>query len=220
MEHNLLSPLEGYARWASCYDEDGNPLIPLEGEATRRWYGSVAGQQVLDLGCGTGRHAVALADAGATVAALDQSPPMLERARAKIANRRIALVRGKLPGPLPFKDGSFALVVLGLVAEHVEDLATLINEVVRVLIPSGRCILSTLHPDRTAAGQMARYIDVETGHRLSIATLHRTKETYLVAARAERLELLGEDDLIVTVDLAHVYPRACNYTPHGWFSHY
>jgi len=28
-----LSPRDGYAAWAECYDEDGNPLIPLEGPA-------------------------------------------------------------------------------------------------------------------------------------------------------------------------------------------
>src|SRR6478735_2395705 len=72
---------EGYAAWASCYDDDGNPLIALEGPAMRRWFGRVAGRRALDLGCGTGRHTAALVAAGADVVALDFTPEMLARAK-------------------------------------------------------------------------------------------------------------------------------------------
>lgn len=41
------------------------------------------GTRVLDVGCGTGRHAVPIAAMGAEVTGLDQSPAMLERAAAR-----------------------------------------------------------------------------------------------------------------------------------------
>src|SRR5581483_11328891 len=50
----------GYAAWASCYDDDGNPLIALEEPAVRAWFGPLHGKRALDLGCGTGRHTAAL----------------------------------------------------------------------------------------------------------------------------------------------------------------
>src|SRR4051812_26727200 len=112
----------GYSLWADCYDSDGNPLIALEGPAMAAWFGDLAGRRALDLGCGTGRHARALAEAGARVVAAALTPAMLRRARLGLEGRGVALLRLALPGPLPFGDGTFALAVLGLVAEHIDDL--------------------------------------------------------------------------------------------------
>src|SRR5205823_2950881 len=133
-------------------------LTALEGPAVRAWFGRLAGRRVLDLGCGTGRHTVALVEAGAAeVVALDLTPEMMARARGKVeaARAQVHWVRHALPCPLPFRDRTFDLAVLGLVAEHVADLAGSLEEVSRVLAPGGRCILSALHPDRTAQGQRA-----------------------------------------------------------------
>lgn len=58
---------DGYDRRASVYDHDGNLLIALEDPAVRRAAGEVRGLDVLDLGCGTGRHALWMAAAGAVV---------------------------------------------------------------------------------------------------------------------------------------------------------
>ena len=86
-----LSALEGYAQWAESYDDDGNPLIPLEGPVVREFLGPIAGRTILDLGSGTGRHAIALANLGARVVAVDQSKPMLLRARSKTGRRSLAM---------------------------------------------------------------------------------------------------------------------------------
>ena len=48
----------GYDRWAAVYDWDGNPLQALEEPVLRAALGAVCGLTVLDLGCGTGRHAL------------------------------------------------------------------------------------------------------------------------------------------------------------------
>jgi SAM-dependent methyltransferase len=53
-----------------------------------RLYGHGAVRRVLDLGCGTGGHAVPLAQRGYQVVGVDQSPYMLERARAHGAAAR------------------------------------------------------------------------------------------------------------------------------------
>ena len=71
----------GYDRWALVYDHDGNPLVALEEPFVRVAVGDVRGQAVLDLGCGTGRHTLWLAQAGATVTAVDFSEGMLAAAR-------------------------------------------------------------------------------------------------------------------------------------------
>ncbi len=201
----------GYALWASCYDEDGNPLIALEGPAVERWIRLARGRRALDLGCGTGRHTLALVATGARVTALDLTPEMLARAHLKLGERPVDWLRHALPRPLPLRAATFDLAVLGLVAEHVADVARLLRETARVLKPGGRAILSALHPDRTAEGQRARFIDPETGLRRPITTFHRTTDDYLEAAAAAGFDLEGEQTLIVTPALGEQLPRAQRY---------
>ena len=213
-----LSPRDGYAAWSPTYDDDGNPLIALEGPAVERYFGEIGGAAVLDVGCGTGRHTRALAERGAKVVALDQSPEMMAVARRKLVGYAVSWVRHALPDRLPFANETFALIVMGLVAEHVADLATVMREVRRVARPGGRCILSTLHPDRTAEGQRARFIDPETGVRRPIATIHRELDDLRGIAEQAGWRLVEESTLIVPESIVESYPRAAKYValPLGW----
>jgi predicted TPR repeat methyltransferase len=45
-------------------------------------------RRILDLGCGTGRHADLLAERGYEVVGVDRSPHMIEQARARAEKRR------------------------------------------------------------------------------------------------------------------------------------
>lgn len=207
-----LSVEEGYEAWASIYDGDGNPLVAIEGEAVRGLFGDIRGARVIDLGCGTGRHTEALVAAGASVAAaLDLSNGMIQRAREKLRGAPVVFARHAMPGPLPFGDRVFELAVMGLVAEHVAELGAALAEIYRVLRPGGRLLLSTLHPDRTAEGQKARFIDPETGLRRMIATEHRTIEDYLGAARGTGFLLETERTLVVPEALGERLERARRY---------
>ena len=202
---------EGYAAWSSRYDDDGNPLTALEGPAVQEWFGPLKGRRAIDIGCGTGRHTLALVEAEAHVTALDLTPEMMALAREKLRGRPIDWVRHALPDPLPFPDSTFDLAVLGLVLEHVERLTEALTEVARVMKPGGRCIASALHPDRTEEGQRARFIDPETGQRRPIRTIHRSIEDYLEAGQAAGLVLEAERTLVVTPELGASLPRAARY---------
>jgi SAM-dependent methyltransferase len=70
-----------YDRWATVYDHDANPMVALEEPAFREAVGDSRGLAVLDMGCGTGRHALWLARAGAKVTAIDFSEGMLAVAK-------------------------------------------------------------------------------------------------------------------------------------------
>ena len=208
----------GYAAWAPWYDADGNPLTALEEPAMWTRFGLLKGRAALDLGCGTGRHTIALARAGADVVALDFTPEMMAVGRAKLQDWPVRWVVHRLPEPLPFPDASFDLVVMGLVAEHVAELDSVLAEALRVARPGGRLLLSELHPDRTAEGQKARFIDPETGLRRPIATIHRTLDEYRAIASQSGWVAEGEAELIVPPELAEALPRALPYVgrPLGW----
>lgn len=214
-----LSVREGYAAWAPCYDGDGNPLIALEGPAVRHWIDRARGGRGVDLGCGTGRHALQMVEAGLVeVVGLDASPEMLARSRAKPGADRVLWARQTLPGPLPIATGWADLAVLGLVAEHLADLPGTLREAARLLAVGGHCVVSALHPERTAEGQRARFIDPETGLRRPIATVHREVADYLDAAASAGLTLVEERSLIVPESLGEALPRAARYVgrPLGW----
>jgi ubiquinone/menaquinone biosynthesis C-methylase UbiE len=102
-----------------------------------------ASDDVLDLGCGTGRLTIALAGRARSVSGLDMSPAMLAAARGKLAARGLTadLREGDMVS-LPFPDASFDAVVSMLTLMHVprQDRQQVFAEAARVLRPGGRLL--------------------------------------------------------------------------------
>jgi SAM-dependent methyltransferase len=102
------------------------------------------GASILDLGCGTGRHARALARAGFRVAGLDLDVDALETARflqepAGGASRAASFAAGEARA-LPFRDGAFdAVLCLDVLhwSESAEAFDAAWAEARRVLRPRG-----------------------------------------------------------------------------------
>jgi ubiquinone/menaquinone biosynthesis C-methylase UbiE len=105
--------------------------------------GDLVGRRVLDVGCGTGRLAAAIAERGARVWGVDPSEQMLRQARAN-ASGKAAFKEGRAEA-LPFKDGWFDRAVLRLVV-HLVDRPRALREVARVLGPGGRIVIATFAP--------------------------------------------------------------------------
>src|SRR5207247_2110311 len=107
-------------------------------------HGDLLGRRVLDVGCGTGVLAAALADRGSRVWGVDASEEMLVEASA----RACPGLRFKLGAAesLPFKDGWFERVVFRLVI-HVVDRQPAFAESRRVLAAGGRVAIATFDPE-------------------------------------------------------------------------
>lgn len=106
-----------------------------------------AGARVLDLCCGTGDQALALAKRGARVAAGDFCLPMLALARPKYARfgRGGVPSGGRVPAglaadalSLPFADAGFDGATVSFGLRNVADLDQALRELTRVLRPGGR----------------------------------------------------------------------------------
>ena len=96
---------------------------------------------VLDAGCGDGRFAELLVDAGARVIAVDAAQGALARARGRVPD---ALLLQWLDGaPLDVRSDMVDLVWAGETLEHVGDGEAWLGELSRVLRPGGRLLLTT-----------------------------------------------------------------------------
>lgn len=185
---------DGYDRWASQYDEDGNPLISLEEEFFGDLTGAVVGKRVIDIGCGTGRHAIRLARAGADVVGVDFSEGMLERARSKAGNTGVRFVRHDIGTALPFGSASFDVVMCCLVMDHIHELVPLFGEMARLCRQRGRIVVTVMHPAMSLRGVRARYIDPATGERVHLSGADNTIADYVNSAVGAGLVLdrIGE----------------------------
>ncbi len=111
-----------------------------------------AGTRVLDVGCGEGRFAAALARAEAEVVGIDVAAEPLRRAH--LLQPELDLRHVPAAGAWPLADASFDVVWAGEVIEHVADTAGWLSEVRRVLHSGGLLLLSTPNHGRL---QMLRW---------------------------------------------------------------
>lgn len=151
-----------YYRLASLYDSLSAAEFKLGRQLIQK--GSLkAGDQVLEVGCGTGRLLVEIARRvlpGGTATGLDLSEPMLGIARKRIEKNKLTgntkLVQGDALN-LPFPDCSFEKVfscfTLELFAE--KDLARALSEMYRVLKPGGLVGIASLNAE-TPQGRAER----------------------------------------------------------------
>ncbi len=136
--------LEGYDRDVAMYRELANSRV-AEGFA-----------DVLELGCGTGRVAVALAEAGLDVVGVDISPAMLEVARQRVGSLPLELIEGDMREIDLARRFDAVLIPLGGL-QHMEtasDVAAALGAVARHLASRGLAVVDVEapHPDDLTAG--------------------------------------------------------------------
>jgi ubiquinone/menaquinone biosynthesis C-methylase UbiE len=107
-----------------------------------------AGQNVLDVACGTGVVAITAARIGARVRGIDLTPELLERARenASVAQLEIDFRQGDVE-TLPFGDGEFDVVLSQFGHMFTPRPEVTIAEMLRVLKPGGTIAFATWPPE-------------------------------------------------------------------------
>jgi len=192
-----VSVQEGYALWAASYDQEANGLIALEQRQVERLLASIPFTVVLDVGTGTGRHALQLARRGARVTALDQSPEMLAVARqaAQREGLPIAFHLHSLEDELPFADQQFDLLICALTLSHVPHLPGVLEEFARVAQPKGFLLITDFHPDHTRYGWRTAF--QRDGIKYQLPTVGYTREDYLEALAASGWTILEVTESLV-----------------------
>lgn len=204
----MLSTREGYDRWAATYDTMGNWLLDLEEPEVERALGDTSDLDVLDVGAGTGRHAIRIAESGARVTAVDFSEEMLARARQKPGADLVRWVVHDVAQPLPFAAGSYDRVLSALVLEHipVEDLTAFFRDLGRVVRSDGVIVVTAMHPAMFLKGVSANFRDEagEVRPRSYVATL----SDYVMGAIQAGLIIVGLTEHSVDERLATRNERA------------
>jgi 2-polyprenyl-3-methyl-5-hydroxy-6-metoxy-1,4-benzoquinol methylase len=139
---------------------------------------SLAGRDLLDIGCGAGGVTLHIARShGARVTGFDVEAPVIAAAQARATAEGVAarFVQAR-PGPLPFPDASFDVVFSKDALIHVPNKEALFAEVVRVLRPGGVFAASDwlIGHDGAPSPAMTAYIAAE-GLGFGMASPARTR---------------------------------------------
>lgn len=181
-----------------------------ETDFTIRAMGLEPGEQVLDLCCGQGRHAVLLAQHGCIVTALDLSQQYLDLAQQAAGSAGVAIetVRADMR-EIPFAGRYDAVVNMfssfGYLESEADD-AKVLDAIVRALKPGGRVLLDLLNRDWVVANyeqedsHTAADGTVYLEHReFDLATSRNHVTFTVVAPDGSRREVVGHHIRLYTL---------------------
>jgi 2-polyprenyl-6-hydroxyphenyl methylase/3-demethylubiquinone-9 3-methyltransferase len=142
--------VEKFDRLASRWWDPNGPMKPLHrmNPARIAWIeGFLRGPaRILDVGCGVGLAAEALARHGHDVLGIDVAGEAIEVARTHAAGKGLALTyRSCLAEDLAVEGARFPVIISLEVIEHVPDPAGFVRVLANLLEPGGLLVLSTLN---------------------------------------------------------------------------
>jgi 2-polyprenyl-6-hydroxyphenyl methylase/3-demethylubiquinone-9 3-methyltransferase len=134
-------------------------MVPARMSHFSKVVGAWSGQRVLDLGCGGGFMAEALAREGADTIGVDPSGPAVEAAREHARGENLEIDYRVGSGEcIPLPDEAVDCVVCVDVLEHVASVDAALSEITRVLKPGGVFLFDTIN--RTV---VARIVVIDIG---------------------------------------------------------
>jgi len=136
----VLNSKAGYDLVADYYHKKEKYWDSFEKGEVMPLLGDVKNMKILDVGAGTGRLALRLANFGAEVTVLDISEEMLK----KIKDSRLKIVIGDAEN-LSFDDECFDIVIATFLIVHIKDLDRFFSEVYRVLKPGGIFLVTNIN---------------------------------------------------------------------------
>lgn len=192
----------GYNQWATFYDSYPNPTVAIDELSFPRFWKDVSNKDVLEIGCGTGRHTQKLLAQNNQVIGIDISEGMLQAAREKLPPEHLHLVHGDFMTYEGFQENQFDVIVCSLVIEHFKDLPGFFKRSATYLKPGGRMFISEIHPERTAQGTLAHFKDGD--HEVHLTSHAHTDEEFQIAAAQAGFETVDNETVFGTEELANI----------------
>ncbi len=165
-----------YNCWASQYDGNKNNTRDMEAVVLRELLCEAPGERFLEIGCGTGKNTVWIADKYDQVTSVDFSEEMLAIAKKKVTQSNITFRRGDITSPWLFASDKYDVVGFSLVLEHIENLDFIFEQCVSCLNVGGFVYIGELHPFKQYAGTKARFQAVDGETRELSCFVHHTSE--------------------------------------------
>src|SRR5215204_5545757 len=185
-----------------------------------------ASSRVLELGCGTGRLTLPLAQAGHEVMGIDLSPAMLASARAKLAAQpqavrdRVTLLEGDVRRLELAIEPSFDLVAAPFrVLQHfaaIDDQLDVLAGARRCLRPGGRLVLDVFNPSYPSMTR-DRSAEVEDTSEQSLSDGRTLRRTVRVTA-VHWAEQVSDVELIYHVGSGDRTERVIQAFRMRWFT--
>lgn len=221
-EQTIATNQAGYDRWSGLYDRYPNPTVAADDRTFPPFWSHLRGLDVLEIGCGTGRHTLRLVRAGNRVTGVDLSAGMLAQAREKLTSFPVTLIQGDVMAGIDIPCAPFDAALTALVIEHIGDLAGFFRRVHDLLKPGGTFYISEIHPDRTAAGTFAHFKD-EDGTEVALAGYPHSTADVESAAHAAGLIVADSRDVKGDEALASLNPKWERHKGHNmlkiWLLH-
>jgi SAM-dependent methyltransferase len=200
--------LRGYDRWAQTYDRVDNPAVASSSWILDRAPLDCRDQDVVELGCGTGRNALrVLAEGARSYTGVDGSRGMLAVASERVPDPRAHWIEADLVASWT-SPRTYDLALVVLVLEHLPRLDVLASSLASAVRPGGRIRIVDLHHDVIDAGAIAQFDD-------GGANVRFTSVAHPVDAVRDALDAAGFDvELrihLVTDEMATAIPKLAKY---------
>jgi ubiquinone/menaquinone biosynthesis C-methylase UbiE len=153
---------KSYNLWSEQYDVNKNKTRDLEAIVTRKTLVNFDFDNVLELGCGTGKNTQWLLIKAKNIIGLDFSEGMLAKAKAKIKTDKVTFIETDLTNDWNLENNYFDLITCSLTLEHIENLNVVFKQAHYKLKKGGLFFVSELHPFKQYLGSKARF-ETENG---------------------------------------------------------
>ena len=172
-----MDNIQAYNHWAGNYDTVINKTRDLEAIALRQTLLNIPFDSVLEIGCGTGKNTEWLLTKAKRIVGADFSEKMLEKAKLKIQNEKVAFQHTDIREKWTFGEAQFDLITCSLVLEHIENLDFVFRQAKQVLQAGGFFYVGELHPFKQYQGSKARF-DTENGVFELECFIHNVSDYY------------------------------------------